>query len=246
MFNLDRIFNKNKDPKCTLSSELKIILGFSPKNISIFKIAFTHKSKNIRDKDGLNINYERLEFLGDSILGTIISDHLYINFPNSQEGDLTKLRSKIVNRESLNKIGYSLGLHRFIDSNHFIKDSKDDIHGNMLESLIGAIYLDRGFEKCKNFILNKIIDYYINFDTIDSSIISYKGTLIEWSQKNKTKLIFKTTKDEGLNPKINFSSILFLDNKQVSKAGGVSKKKSEEKASKRAYNALKYKFRSNE
>ena len=242
MINLGQIFNKNKDSDHIFASHLKNIIGFTPKNILTFKKAFTHKSKNIRDKDGLLINYERLEFLGDSILGGIVSAHLFFNYPNFYEGDLTKLRSKIVNRESLNNIGYSLKLYELIDSSHKAESPNDDIHGNLLESLIGAIYVDKGFEICKKFILNKIIDYYINFDTINSSIISYKGTLIEWSQKNKCKILFKTTKDNGLNPNINFSSTLFLDNKQIAKAGEVSKKKAEEKVAKRAYNALKFKF----
>jgi len=240
--NLGQIFKKNKDPDHVFASHLKNIIGFIPKNILIFKKAFTHKSKNIKDKDGLLINYERLEFLGDSILGGIVSDHLFFNYPNFHEGDLTKLRSKIVSRESLNNIGYSLKLYKLIESSHKTESPNDDIHGNLLESLIGAVYVDTGFEICKKFILNKIIDYYINFDTINSSIISYKGTLIEWSQKNKCKILFKTTKDNGLNPNINFSSTLFLDNKQIAKAGEVSKKKAEEKVAKRAYNALKFKF----
>lgn len=246
MINLGQIFKKKKDPDNIFISDLKNILGFTIKNILIFKTAFIHKSKNIRDKDGFLINYERLEFLGDSILGSIVSDHLYFNYPNFNEGELTKLRSKIVNRDSLNNIGYSLQLHRLLDSNHVTKKAEDDIHGNILEALIGAIYLDKGFEKCKKFILNKIIDNYINFDTINSSIISYKGLLIEWSQKNKHKIIFKTMKDDGLNPNINFSSSLFINNKQISKAGELSKKKAEEKAAKRAYNALKIKFENNE
>ena len=246
MINLGQIFKKKKDPDNIFISDLKNILGFTINNILIFKTAFIHKSKNIRDKDGFLINYERLEFLGDSILGSIISAHLYFNYPNFNEGELTKLRSKIVNRDSLNNIGYSLQLHRLLDSNHVTKKAEDDIHGNILEALIGAIYLDKGFEKCKKFILNKIIDNYINFDTINSSIISYKGLLIEWSQKNKHKIIFKTMKDDGLNPNINFSSSLFINNKQISKAGELSKKKAEEKAAKRAYNALKIKFENNE
>lgn len=246
MINLGQIFKKIKGPNHVFASDLIKLLDFKPKNILIFKTAFTHKSKNIRDQNGFLINYERLEFLGDSILGSIVSDHLYFNYPDFHEGDLTKLRSKIVNRDSLNNIGYSLELYKLLDSNHSIQNAKDDIHGNLLESLIGAIYLDKGFDKCKIFILNRIIDYYINFDTINSSIISYKGALIEWSQKNKHKILFKTTKDDGLNPNINFSSILFIDNKQISKAGELSKKKAEEKAAKRAYNALKLKFKNNE
>ena len=246
MINLGQIFKKKKDPDNIFISDLKNILGFGIKNVLVFKTAFIHKSKNIRNKDGFLINYERLEFLGDSILGSIVSDHLYFNYPNLKEGELTKLRSKIVNRDSLNNIGYSLQLYRLLDSNHIIKKAKDDIHGNILEALIGAIYIDRGFDKCKKFILSKIIDDFINFDTIKSSIISYKGLLIEWSQKNRFKVIFKTIKDDGLNPNINFSSSLFINNKQISKAGELSKKKAEEKAAKRAYHALKLKFEINE
>ena len=246
MISLTQLFNKKKHPDYIFASNLKKIIGFVPNNVLIFKTAFTHKSKNIRNQDDLLINYERLEFLGDSILGSVVSGHLYHNYPSFNEGDLTKLRSKIVNRETLNTIGSSLDLHELLDSNHTLKKENDNIHGNLLESLIGAIYLDKGFDICKKFILSKIIDYYINFDTINLSIISYKGALIEWSQKKKHKIIFKTSKDDSLDSNINFSSTLFLDNKKIAKAGALSKKKSEEKVAKRAYNALKLKFTNND
>jgi ribonuclease-3 len=245
VINLGQFFKKIIDPNHVYTSDLEKFLGFKPKNILLFKTAFTHKSKNIRDKNGFLINYERLEYLGDSILGCVVSDHLYFSYPNFNEGKLTKLRSKIVNRDTLNKIGLSLKLHDFFESNHTL-NKKDDVHGNLLESVIGAIYVDKGFNKCKKFILDKIIYNYINFDTINSSIISYKGALIEWSQKNKHRIIFKTIKDNGLNPNINFSSVLFLNNKQIAKAGEISKKKAEEKVAKRAYNAMKIRFKDNE
>ncbi|MAD13300.1 MAG: ribonuclease III [Flavobacteriaceae bacterium] len=242
MIKLGKLFGLNKSPDHIFSTKLKVILGFRPNNTLIYKTAFTHKSKKIQDKNGLYINYERLEFLGDSILSVVISDYLYSSYPEFNEGDLTKLRSKIVNRESLNKIGFSLKLIELIDSNHLVENSNDNIHGNILESLIGAVYLDSGFDTCKKFILNKIIHYFINFETINSSILSYKGALIEWSQKNKHKLNFKTTTDNGLTPKINFLSSVFLNNKLIAKATEVSKKKAEEKVSKKAYKVLKIKF----
>ena len=242
MFNLGHFFNKNKDPKYIFFRNLKKILGFKPKHILIFKTAFTHKSKNLKDKKGISINYERLEFLGDSVLQIVISEYLFKTFPNYDEGDLTKLRSKIVNRENLNSIGFSLELIKLTESNLEIKSSKDDIHGNILESLIGAIYVDRGFKVAKNFIIKKIIEYHIDVKKINSSIISFKGALIEWSQKNKQKIIFKTEKYNGLNPDINFSSTIFLNNNSIAKAVEISKKKAEEKVAKRAYHALKLNF----
>lgn len=246
MISLDQIFKKFKGPDHIFASDLEKILGFRPKNILIFKTAFIHKSMNIKNADGFFINYERLEFLGDSVLGSIVSDHLYFNYPDFKEGELTKLRSKIVNRDTLNYIGHSLKLYTLIKSNHVINKAKDDINGNLLESLIGAIYLDKGFDKCKKFILEKIIYHYINFKTITSSIISYKAVLIEWSQKYKHKVIFKTKKDSGLDPNITFSSTIFIDDSQVAKARELSKKKAEEKAAKRAYLSLNINFTSHE
>ena len=128
------------------------ILGFKPRKLAIYKKAFLHRSANKRDKKGNALNYERLEFLGDAMLGTIISKHLYLEVPAGDEGYLTKMRSKIVSRKHLNELGKDLDLIRFVESKIPKAHFGDNIHGNVFEALVGAIYLDRGYNYCEKFI----------------------------------------------------------------------------------------------
>ena len=219
-------------------TQLKKVLGYTPKDWSIFEEAFTHRSMNIRNEKGVTINYERLEFLGDAMLGTVISAFLYRHFPEAKEGNLTNLRAKIVSRDNLNEIGSKMQLLKQIESTHPKDSFGTDINGNLLESLVGAVFVDKGYDGCKRFILSKIVDQFVNLETLDSRILSYKSTLIEWGQKNKIRIKFLTNKDEGLDPNINFATVIKMDDKILVKAREVSKKKSEEKAAKRAYYKL--------
>ncbi len=237
LLGLGKFLNSNKNPDKKFISNLNSLLGFKIKDTLLFKKAFTHSSTNLKDKHGSVYNYERLEFLGDSILGTIISDHIYSNYSNYDEGELTKLRSKIINRESLNKIGFSLKLNELVNSSIKVDRSSDDINGNLLEALIGAIYIEKGFKICQNFVIKKIINN-INLNIINKSIISFKASLVEWSQKNKKKIIFKTKINSKSNSKVGFSSTLFVDNKKIAFALDESKKKAEEKVSKISYQIL--------
>ncbi len=218
---------------------LKKKLGIKPRNKFIYQRAFTHSSLNLKDELGNQINFERLEFLGDSFLNTIITEYIFENFPLAREGELSKLRAKIVSREKLNTVGKKLGLIEFIDANISSKSFGDDIHGNLLESLVGAIFIDMGYTKGKRYIMERIVRPHVDLTTIDKSILSYKSVVIEWGQKKKLKLRFFTIKDNGLDPLINYSCTILLDKKIVVKAREISKKKAEEKAAKRAYIALK-------
>ena len=238
MLGLKKFFNSNQNPNEKFVHNLKRLLGFKIKNILLFKKVFTHSSKNLKDKDGLAFNYERLEFLGDSILGTIISNYLYSNYLKYSEGDLTKLRSKIISRDNLNKIGFSLKLNELVIASFKVDKSSDDINGNLLEALIGAIYIEKGFKFCENFVLNRIITS-LNVINLNKSIISYKANLIEWCQKKKKKIIFKTKINNKSNSKLSFSSILLVDSKKVAFAIEESKKKAEEKVSKIYYETIK-------
>ncbi|MGB0375675.1 MAG: ribonuclease III [Flavobacteriaceae bacterium] len=229
---------KNKDlPE--LDPRLIDLLGFRPKNTTVFVKSLTHSSCNLKDEKGNHVNYERLEFLGDALLGMIISEQLFDYFPKANEGDLTKLRSKIVSRESLNHIGKKFELLSMAayssDKNHF----GENIHGNLLEALVGAVFVDQGFKQCKAFVLDKIVALNIDLDSLDGVILSYKGALIEWAQKNKHRIRFQTETDVGLDRDINYYSKILLNNKVVVKAREISKKKAEEKAARRAVYALK-------
>ena len=237
MLGLEKFFNSNKNPNKKFVYNLEKLVGFKIKNILLFKKVFTHSSKNLKDKNGLAFNYERLEFLGDSILGTIISNYVYSNYSNYNEGDLTKLRSKIISRDNLNKVGFSLKLNELVDASIKVDKSSDDINGNLLEALIGAIYIEKGFKFCENFVLNKIITN-LNVISLNKTIISYKGNLIEWCQKKKKKITFKTKINTKSKTKISFSSILLVDSKKVAFAIEESKKKAEEKVSKIYYETI--------
>ncbi|MCK5442145.1 MAG: ribonuclease III, partial [Maribacter sp.] len=174
------IFNSHSKQDGDFFLGITRILGFKPKNLEIFKKAFLHRSANKKDKNGNPMNYERLEFLGDAMLGTIISRHLYNEVPNGDEGYLTKMRSKIVSRDHLNELGKDFNLIKFVESRIPKTHFGDNIHGNVFEALVGAIYLDRGYNYCEKFIHNRVIDPYVDIEQLEGKVISYKSLVIEW------------------------------------------------------------------
>ncbi|MFC5194320.1 ribonuclease III [Bizionia hallyeonensis] len=211
------------------------ILGFKPKNIAYYKKAFTHRSMNIKDAEGHPINYERLEFLGDAMLGSVIASHLYSEVPSGDEGYLTKMRSKIVSREHLNELGKDLNLIDLVESKIPKGHFGDNIYGNLFEALVGAIFLDRGYKYCEKFIYKKVIIPYVDISQLEGKVISYKSLLIEWCQKEKKVFDYNVYEDTGNDDIRHFAVKLSVDNKVVAKARATSKKKAEEKASKRAF-----------
>ncbi|WP_372752778.1 ribonuclease III [Mariniflexile sp.] len=215
--------------------ELTKILGFKPKEIKFYKKAFTHRSMNIRDSKGHAINYERLEFLGDAMLSAVIASHLYLEVPSGDEGYLTKMRSKIVSREHLNELGKELNLIKLVESKIPAGQFGDNIHGNLFEALIGAIFLDKGYKYCEKFIYSRVITPHVDIETLEGKVISYKSLLIEWCQKEKHTFGYNVYEDTGNDDVRHFSVKLSIDNKVVAKARATSKKKAEEKASKRAF-----------
>jgi ribonuclease-3 len=221
-----------------LRSELKKLLKFSPRNINKYKKAFTHRSVQMTDEKGNPINYERLEFLGDSILGSVIAAYLYKKVPSGSEGYLTQMRSKIVSREHLNELGKDLNLIRFVKSNIDQTNVGDNIHGNIFEALIGAIYSDKGYNFCQKFIYQNVIVPYVDIAKLEGKITSYKGLIIEWCQKQKKKYSFDTYEDSGNDPVKHFSVKISIDGAQIAKGRATSKKKAEEQASKRVYYAF--------
>ena len=226
---------------------MKKILGFKPKNLEVYQKAFVHRSANRKDKAGFPMNYERLEFLGDAMLGTIISKHLYSIVPDGDEGYLTKMRSKIVSREHLNELGKDLRLIDFVESRIPKSRFGDNIHGNVFEALVGAIYLDRGYKYCEKFINKRIIDPYVDIEQLEGKVISYKSLVIEWCQKQKKSFNYDIYEDTGNDVVKHFAVKLSIGGKIVAKARATSKKKAEERASKRAYFALQDKMdKSNE
>jgi ribonuclease-3 len=211
------------------------LLKFSPRQLEFYQKAFTHRSLKKVDKNGEPFNYERLEFVGDAMLGSVIASYLFIKAPNQPEGYLTQMRSKIVSREHLNELGKDLNLISFVKSNIPKNNIGDNIHGNIFEALIGAIYLDRGYDYCNKFIYDKVIVPYVDIPKLEGKITSYKGLIIEWCQKNKKKYFIDTYEDTGNEPVKHFSVKIKIDDIQIAKGRATSKKKAEEQASKRVY-----------
>ena len=236
------IFNSHSKSDGDFFLEMRRILGFKPRNLEHYKRAFLHRSLNLKDEYGNPKNYERLEFLGDAMLGAVISKHLYTRVPEGDEGYLTKMRSKIVSRKHLNELGKDLGLVEFVESripqNHF----GDNIHGNVFEALVGAIYLDRGHKYCEKFINDRVIEPYVDIEQLEGKVMSYKSLVIEWCQKQKKPFQYEVYEDTGNDAVSHFAVKLFIDQRMLAKARATSKKKAEEKASKRAYFALQHKM----
>lgn len=215
------------------------LLGFYPNKPDLYELAFIHKSASLQSADGMPLNNERLEYLGDAILGAITADVLFKYFPNKDEGFLTQVRSKIVSRESLNKLAIKIGLDKQITSNVNMQNNKH-IYGDAFEALIGAMYLDQGYQITKTFIETKIFPNYINLEEVVTVETNFKSKLIEWAQKNK-KDVFFDTHEEGLD-KIHklplFISEVEIEEVIMGKGMGTSKKEAQQKAAREALQRL--------
>ncbi|MDR1675624.1 MAG: ribonuclease III, partial [Tannerella sp.] len=211
------------------------MLGFYPENIRLYRQAFTHRSTYVEAEGGLWKNNERLEFLGDAVLNAVVADIIYKKYPNRKEGFLTNTRSKIVQRDSLNRIAHEMGLDRMIISSTRLSSHNSYIYGNAFEALIGAIYLDQGYRKCCNFVREQIIEKYIPLDKIAHKEFNFKSNLIEWSQKNKLKISFElieTFADQNGSPLFQ-SRVLLLDT-PLGTGVGYTKKESQQSAARTA------------
>jgi ribonuclease-3 len=211
------------------------MLGFYPNNVHLYEQAFIHRSSSIDNGDGKLENNERLEFLGDAILDAAVADIVYKHFPNHKEGFMTNTRSKIVQRDSLNFIALEMGLDKMIVSSTRISSHNNYIYGNAFEALIGAIYLDQGFGKCRAFIEERVIDKYIPLDKIVHKEMNFKSSLIEWSQKNKLEIVFdliETFIDEKGSPL--FQTSVSLMGTSLGVGIGYTKKESQQSAAKMA------------
>jgi ribonuclease-3 len=193
------------------------------------------------DSRGNYVNNERLEYLGDAILGAIIADFLYNRFPQEDEGFLTKTRSKLVNRPFLTKLTYDMGLNVFIDSNTTKNIDNSHIYGDALEALIGAIYLDKDYQTAKYFVTKKILSQFVNLNEIEQNDTNFKSQLIEWSQKNKKEVVFQTTEETNeKNKQPRFVAIVEIENVEVGKGEGTSKKEAQQNAARKTLEKLDY------
>ena len=235
----DRIrlpFRKEKE----LFSSLREILGFYPRHIELYKLALMHKSIARRNAKGKPVNNERLEFLGDAVLDAVVGDIVYRHFEGKREGFLTNTRSKLVQRDTLNKLAQEMGINRLILSSGHSNSHNNYMGGNAFEALVGAIYLDRGYNMCMRFMQKRILSQLINIDKVAYKEVNFKSKLIEWSQKNKVRLDFKLvsqSKESGGSPTFIYKAIIEgLDGGQ---GKGYSKKESQQIASKETLQRLK-------
>ena len=236
---IDRIklsFRKDKE----LYFSLYQILGFYPHEISYYKMALMHKSIMHRNAKGKPMNNERLEFLGDAVLDAVVGDIVYKHFPGKREGFLTNTRSKLVQRDTLNKLAQEMGINQLILSSGHSYSHNSYMGGNAFEALVGAIYLDRGYDMCMRFMQKRILSQLINIDKVAYKEVNFKSKLIEWSQKNKVRLDFKLvsqSKENGGSPVFVYKAVIEgLDGGQ---GKGYSKKESQQMASKETLQRLK-------
>ncbi|SEG12514.1 RNAse III [Halpernia humi] len=238
---LQKYFSKLliKDRKKNYSEEdfnfknkIEKITGLQIENLDIYKEAFSLRtSSKVKQK-----NCERLEFLGDSVLGTIIATYLFQNFPQAKEGFLTQMKSKIVSRKNLNRLGEELGLKNLIRNNNALTLS-ENISGNLLEALIGSIFLDYNYDFCEKVVLEKLLKP-IDINKLENKIISYKSLLLEWGQKKKIVICYETCEEFQANNLLVFRSWVIINGNKISNAAEASKKKAEEKAAQRAFYIL--------
>jgi len=220
-----------------LIKSIKNITGFRPGNFILYKNALRHPSVA---KDNITDSYERLEYLGDAVLGTVVAELLFKKYPYKSEGFLTEIRARIVNREELNKLGLKLGFNKMVtyqvQNNNF---SHKSIYGDSLEAFIGAVYLDKGFYQCKKFIIGKLITPHFDLDEIVASNKNFKSILIEWAQKESMDIRFVIINEvSGKNHK-EFTAEVQIDGEPIGHGEGLSKKKAEQAAAEKACLQLK-------
>lgn len=225
------LFYKSFTKEKRLYSFLKNLLGFYPNNIEYYKQALRHKSASNVIIKGVKDSNERLEFLGDAILSTVIANYLYNKFPLKDEGFLTKMRSRIVSRDNINRLSKKLGLPEFVETvkhNNIISKSYE---GDALEALIGAVFMDFGYKKTEHFIVNRLVNIHLNMDEIEHTEIDFKSRVIEYSHKEKKSFEFVVDQEGGKGQSDYYKISLFIGSEKVSEGVGKSKKSAEQQAS---------------
>ena len=221
--------------KSEFALALERILGFSPKRLHFYRQAFTHKSVIKDSKQEAFESYERLEFLGDAILDSIVSTYLFKKFPFKDEGFLTQLRSRLVRRKTLNDLGDKIGLKGLIEAK-LNRESKT-IYGDALEALIGAVYLDKGYIVAEKFVLEKLILAHIDMEEVIQTETDFKSRVLEWAQKNRKQLAYNIT-EQDVNKNKLFTAQLLIEDEIKGKGTAISKKRAEQLAAEQFYKEI--------
>ena len=214
-------------PDKNLYFALRNLLGFYPNNISIFKLAFTHRSVATEVKDGMKISNERLEYLGDAILGAVVAEFLFKKFPFKDEGFLTEMRSRMVSRDHLNKLAVKMGVNILMEVNNNGFRQKS-MYGDGFEALVGAIYLDQGYANSKKFVLTRVIRNHMDLDLIQTQDTNYKSRLLEFAQKQRKELRYDLVEELMQRKVKNYLVEVYYDGETLGRGMDVSKKKAEQ------------------
>ena len=220
---------------------VKQITGDNPRNVELYSLAMKHTSVAQISPLGIRQSNERLEYLGDAILGAVVAEYLFKRFPYKDEGFLTEIRSRIVNRESLNNLAIKIGLNHLVEYDTRRKKnnlSHKSLYGDAMEAFIGAYYLDRGFKSCRKFIIRKLLKRYYDLNDIVTTTINFKSKLIEWSQKNSKTVKFDIIAQKGQKHSRQFTAEVSVENRIIAKGHGFSKKKAEQDAARKTCEQL--------
>jgi ribonuclease-3 len=217
--------------------QIKNLLGFWPGNIRLYELAFTHSSVAREIREGIKDSNERLEFLGDAVLGTIIAQFLFVKFPYRDEGFLTEMRSRIVNRMYLNKLAIKIGIDKLIqyDASHRMYKS---ICGDTFEALIGAIYLDKGYDFTERIVLERIVRFHVDLDELEQQELNFKSRLINQAQRNRQSIVFDAREESASERQKRYHVTVFIDEQPIAEGVGYSKKAAEQAASEQAWTIL--------
>lgn len=237
---LSDIFSKPVSRNRKLKVAIKQIVGREPIEIELYLLAIRHISTSKEVVKGIRENNERLEFLGDSILGMVVAEYLFKKFPYKDEGFLTEIRARIVNGESLTVLAKRTGIDKLIEFEHSKNTTSfKSAYGDALEALVGAIYLDHGIKTAKNFIIKRLIDQHIDINAIIENNNNYKSKLIEWAHRQNKEVRFRITGESGKGNHKQFTAEAILNEEFVSQGVGLSKKKAEQDAAMKACEFLK-------
>lgn len=231
-----RFYNRYFHPEKELANRLRILLGFTPAHLALFKLAFYHKS-TFTTRDYAVANNERLEFLGDAVLSTIVGEYLFKKYPNSDEGFLTKMRSKIVKRQSLDDIADKMGLDLFLADYNSTRLSKSML-GNALEALVGAVYIELGYEDTKRYVIRRVLRRYLDIHELESYDDNFKSQLLEWCQKSGRQIEYRVVAKYKSEKRDKFKVAVYVDGRKLGTADDFNKKSAEQLASERAMTAL--------
>ncbi len=230
-----RIFNLFT-PSKPLALQLEQLLGFRPAHLAYYQLAFAHSSHG----ETVRENNERLEYLGDAILGAIVAEYLFKKYPMQPEGFMTEMRSRMVRRESLNSVAMQMGINKFVQFNQADRAlSRSHIFGNALEALVGAVYLDQGYAKTRRFVLQQVVKAYMDIDLIEATDTNHKNKLLSWAQRGGHRIVYETVSEKLEGARKIFTIAVVMDGKQVANGTGYTKKEAGQDASLKALKALK-------